>query len=401
MFAGVKYAMIDWANHSVTIVLDDGSKVTEELGPESNTKPDQIARTVFDSEFWCQWNFTTRGDVVMSEAYNPMARDPLRGLPVVYLDQNHWRTVSLSQIDPSRVPKSSELEAAQELVRFATDDGVIVPLSSSHIFETSALSGTRRYEVGIVMAQLSRGWQMRHPATVQQAEATQVVARMLDRPIPEEAARPVFTLEPGAIFHNGSPPVGTPADAALLQQAIVSSMTVVEFLLDSQPMPKGDAEGWVMENQRLTDHLAEGELSQHLKQKVSYARAFYGELAPRVTTALIALSATDEEQRLVGTVDPAQFLKEGPMLSLYAHLSLLRHTDKSTVWERNDLIDMMSLTCAAGHATFVAGEKHTATQIRQAQKALGKPQNTYKTLHELVTAIHEQGVTTATERAAR
>jgi hypothetical protein len=40
------------------------------------------------------FHHTTRGDMVITETYSPVPDDPLKGRPVIYLDQMHWRTLA-------------------------------------------------------------------------------------------------------------------------------------------------------------------------------------------------------------------------------------------------------------------------------------------------------------------
>jgi hypothetical protein len=97
---------------------------------------------------------------------------------------------------PERVPTSGDMYAAQELIRFASDDGALLPLSSAHLLETSGLSGDRRYEVGVTMASFSSGWQMRHPWNVFEQEAIEALASRMDHSATIDNGRPVITTEP-------------------------------------------------------------------------------------------------------------------------------------------------------------------------------------------------------------
>ena len=59
--------------------------------------------------------------------------------------------------DPDRVNNPTERRAAQDLIRLATDGGIVLPLSMGHMLETAGLHTDRRYEVGVAMAQLAGG----------------------------------------------------------------------------------------------------------------------------------------------------------------------------------------------------------------------------------------------------
>ena len=59
--------------------------------------------------------------------------------------------------DPDRVNNPTERRAAQDLIRLATDGGIVLPLSMGHMLETAGLHRDRCYEVGVAMAQLAGG----------------------------------------------------------------------------------------------------------------------------------------------------------------------------------------------------------------------------------------------------
>ncbi len=54
----------------------------------------EIAASIFDWEKWWILSTTTRGDLIITEGFNPNSSPPLNGRPSVYLDQNRWRTVA-------------------------------------------------------------------------------------------------------------------------------------------------------------------------------------------------------------------------------------------------------------------------------------------------------------------
>lgn len=100
---------------------------------------------------------------VLTEGFNPASPPPLNGRPSVYLDQNRWRTVADVLHDPARVRDLDERRAAQDLIRLTNDGGIVMPLSTGHLLETAGLRGDRRYQIGVAMAHLAGGWQMRNP----------------------------------------------------------------------------------------------------------------------------------------------------------------------------------------------------------------------------------------------
>jgi hypothetical protein len=94
----------------------------------------------------------------------------------------------------------------------------------------------------------------------------------------------------------------------------------------------------------------------------------------------------------------AKHLTAMPMVGYLSGLFTQRYVSATTVWKRNDLLDMMFLSCAAGYADFVAAEANTGTQLAQLQRTRGRPQTVFTTLHDLVEALLASGAQTATER---
>ena len=84
------------------------------------------------------------------------------GVPVVYLDQNHWIMLARQQWSPEKVPEPHR-EGYARLTALARERAIVLPLSAAHAFETARKDGHQRRELATTMLQLSRGWQMRSP----------------------------------------------------------------------------------------------------------------------------------------------------------------------------------------------------------------------------------------------
>jgi hypothetical protein len=68
----------------------------------------------------------------------------------------------------------------------------------------------------------------------------------------------------------------------------------------------------------------------------------------------------------------------------------LRNADDK--WERNDLIDMNFLCCAAGYADVVVGEKKTSEYLRRAESSTAPGGAVCRTLPEALAALERLGV---------
>jgi len=115
----------------------------------------QIARSIFDWDRWWVVNVTKRDHGMISQVYSPTTADAIQGRAVVYLDQNHWRTLADCVKDESQIRRKGEIGPARRLIDLQRDGKIILPVSSGNLLETSQLHGDRRYEVGRTMADLA------------------------------------------------------------------------------------------------------------------------------------------------------------------------------------------------------------------------------------------------------
>lgn len=219
-----EFWVVDYVRQETVIVMRNGEKFTEPLPIEEIPANSQIAASVFHWEKWWVQIVTARGDALFLMGFNPESTQQGPCLPTVYLDQNMWTTLAYAKVDPHRVRNEKEREAALELIRLASDAGVILPLSSAHMLETAALFADRRYEVGLAIAELSGGWQMRHPMDVFQHEAKLGLSTHLGfETSSADAQRPIVTTEPYAWMQNEGfglppalPPTGRPSTGCSL-----------------------------------------------------------------------------------------------------------------------------------------------------------------------------------------
>ena len=227
--------ILDWKASEVRIVLQSGEQVTEAMDASMPRPSEQIAMTLFDWDRWWLGNLTARGRLLFSEVWSPVG-DPKQGRPSVYLDQNHWSTLARSLVRPDSLSQS-DLLAASRIVELARDGGVLLPVSSATLSETAALFGERRYEVGVTIAELSGGWQLRDPIEVRRQEfANWFIDRLgLDQP---SSFKEVVTLEPRSVFGGRvTPPPWNwaSADMSMFLDALTWPSVLVSTLLETGP----------------------------------------------------------------------------------------------------------------------------------------------------------------------
>lgn len=390
-----KLWMIDRRSQQFRVVLQNGKTHTEPMNLDEALRKSEVAMMIFDWERWWHISVTTREHSIVAEAYSPYQKDPLHGRATVYLDQNHWSTVALALVAPERVRNPDELAAARELIRLATDDGIVLPLSSGHMSETAGLYGDKRYDLGVAMASLTGGWQLRHPMSVWRQEAASMFAEALGEERP--TSLPVVTLDPNALLLEGKRPADFDPDGEdLFLYMMSSAAALVDMLLHPERTERSEPTAWLAHQRRVTAEVSGHAGSMTAKRRLALRRfweadlqAFFNGYHDLGTTQ--DLPHLDDRQLATG-------LASMPMVGHLSGLFTQRYLNANTVWKRNDLVDMLFLSCAAGHADFVAAEAHTGTQLAQLQRTRGNPRTVFTTLHDMVDALLESGVQTATER---
>lgn len=394
-----KFWAIDHDKRQVTIVPQEGESLTWPLGDEGVAGLPDISHSIFDWEkFWIT-TVTRRRHTIHTMGYNAASQSEVRPhRPTIYLDQNKWSELARTVLVPERVRTNEEMHAAQEIVRFASDDGAILPLSSAHLLETSGLSGDRRYEVGVTIASLSAGWQMRHPWKVFEQEAIEALARRLPDTV-IDTGRPVVTTEPSAWMQDtGTIGLGSrpEANTALFFSMLSAPGVMIQQLIAPEAEQRESLAAWVKTHERITRQFKTLKLQKEQRWALA-RRRFWNENIGTYRQALFNVFGTidfptfsDKELR--------KFLREGRMTALLSELFATRFVDQSTKWESNDLVDMLYLSCAAAYCDYVVAEAKTATHLQQIQRRLGVKVNVFSNLQCLVESLHADGVTTDTER---
>lgn len=74
-------------------------------------------------------------------------------------------------------------------------------------------------------------------------------------------------------------------------------------------------------------------------------------------------------------------------LGIYRELLHEKISDPGTIWEQNDLTDMMYLSCGAAYADHVVGERRLISDLRCGLARLGRQVNVHSKLANLVPAL--------------
>ncbi len=383
-----RYWHVDFQNETIRIVCQDGQFFEEELESRFRTADSQIVSCTFDWEKWWVMSKTTKGDLIITEGFNPISPPPLKGRRSIYLDQNHWRTVSEALHDADRVKDSAERRAAQELIRLANDGAIVLPLSMGHMLETSGLYGDRRYEVGVAMVSLAGGWQIRHPLDVWKHEAELTIRSHLG--LMQDAVLHPIVTEPGALFGSDATfgiSNETPDKDKFLAM-LTMPCVILDTLVDPERIPKDPITQWVDHHARITLQINAQNVSSHQRRRLARRRfwneniAFFMSPYRRLTRSVDFPMFSDGELE--------DLLSVSPMVGLLCDLFVRRFTDSRSKWSSNDLIDIFYLSSAAAYTDYVCAEKRTGTQLRDAQRTFGRRETVHTKLDELVEAVRRE-----------
>ncbi|MEV6361345.1 hypothetical protein [Nocardia asteroides] len=391
-----EYWHVDYQKGSIRVAYKDGEVLDRELEARYKPANSQVATSTFDWDNWWIWTTTTRNDLILTEGFNPASPPPLNGRPSVYLDQNKWRTVADVLHTPAGVENLSERHAAQHLIDLAKDGKIVLPLSTGHLIETAGLHGARRYEIGVAMAHLAGGWQIRNPLDLWRHEVDRSIRQCLDRSESVPALHPIVT-EPGALFGRNSS-LGitdqTP-DQETFMAMLTMPMVILDMLIDPERIPKNPIEKWVTHHAAITAQIHAEHLPKEKRRRLA-RRRYWNENIGYYTTAYRRLTNSTDFP-LLNDAELAKLFADSPMVGLMSELFIRRFIDHLSKWKRNDLIDIFHLSSAAGYANYVCAETYTGTQLRDAQRTLGRPETVFTTLNELVTTIRNDGARVGSE----
>ena len=319
---------------------------------------------------------------------NQLARR--RGRPVVYLDQNIWIQISKALNRPELVPQS-EMAPTLQLVERARGKELILPISSAHWIETGSSYGRRRTQLATQMVALSRGWIMRNPLLVAASEM-----ESLFRDLPAGNAPQVvsaFTLNHQDLFteqplrYVPRNPNLPPQSLRLIEILSGVNSTLAGLLEKERTEPEGVAAAsrWASVHQEF------GKLASNRRNSADLREftldAFLANLGRGLAEAArnSGLAASDLQAWRQTRADSDFALL--PYLGMQRELIHLRLMNTADVWEPNDLVDILFLTCAAAYADYVVCENKTGDYLQRAGRHRPGGAMVMTSVDELMTAL--------------
>ncbi len=351
------------------------------------TETSTLARIHTTPTFDALLAVTKTGDEVLFELPT-LGGDRRNNRLAVYLDQNQWR-VAANAFYGVGATDNDERKAGRQLAEWIQQGRVILPTSAAHYHETTKWSdNNKRYRVGLTILQLSRGWHMRDPLQVRRDELRHSIIRYFNLPTKFMPGH-VFSLDPDALYSplrgpNGySPSCTFPPDIEFSLKAVTLATANIDTMLDVERIEDGPETGWVAASQRFSDWLDREERDRQQKRK-SADVFLLSDLTKEIAEEAAAAGAVPAQMHSWVVDRFASNINQMPATGLYRELLHDRHLNKNTTWERNDLTDMIYLSCAAGYADFVVCERHMRNHLAQGVKRLGRRVQVFRRLPDLI-----------------
>lgn len=253
---------MDFQQQLATIELSDGQRQTFPMPAAFAAAGVPFVRSAFDFTSNTLSFTVPSGDQLIVEVGTAGAADgPPAGRPVVYLDQLHWVSLAQQRHAPKKLNEATA-SAATTLIELAEAQRILLPLSAGHLTEMAHLEGRWREDLGLTIMALSRGWQMRNPVAVRQAE---FVLAMRGEP---PRALDVLTLQPEVLF-AASQPSGPASDLPPpfddLLPRITWASAVYAAVLDGEAVDMREgheaADRWAADFPRLAKYMREHKTS--------------------------------------------------------------------------------------------------------------------------------------------
>lgn len=385
---------MDRETSSVVLTRSDGKEARFPLGDSPFADTSALSRLHYTPSFDGLLAVTRAGDDIIFELPNPNSSEQLAGRLVVYLDQNQWSAVNNARHDLAKVA-DEDRDAALQLVEWVQQRRIVLPASSGHYYETTKRFDTgKRYSLGLTVLQLSRGWQMRDPVQVRRDELHDAFRRRVAGAAGSRNAA-VFTLMPDVIhgpWRSGkphAPPSGFHADAAFQHQALTSATALIDVMLDAERIEPGPDLGWALANQQFSDWL-DGENRTPQQKRMSIDALLLSDLRTEVAEEAYAAGGTLEQFQHWFPDQLMEDIRELPATAMFREMLHERHLNQGTVWRRNDLTDMIYLSCAAGYADFVVCERHMGNVLTQGLRRLRRQPLAFRRLRDAAPAIRDR-----------
>jgi hypothetical protein len=233
--------------------------------------------------------------------------------------------------------------------------------------ESTPLYGDRRVALATTVLQLGRGWRMRNPLWVRAEEISRGVRG--DPPL----ASGVFAPDVSELFTSetalSAALQGELDPLAVLSKVVPAILGIYDAVVDRQAIPDeggtAQSQAWAQKWADIAAKVHTGGEPASMVRRVAYANLILDlPDALAEVAGVIGISVQEVIDRLTADMD---LLSRMPFLAQMNQLLFARLRNAEQRWEANDLIDIMFLSCAAGYADLLVGERATIGYLRQAR----------------------------------
>ncbi|MFN3255402.1 MAG: hypothetical protein ACE37B_06880 [Ilumatobacter sp.] len=378
---------IDYVRRTATFERVDGKQATFPLDSDG-AGTGSIREAWFGTSSTDILIRTTAGDDVVLRGED---RRPDVVKPVVYLDQNHWSTISKAIHAPERVKAPGECAAALAIARLALRGHVALPMSAGHMYETTKWTADLdRYRLALTLLQLGGGWIMDDPLAVRRVEISAALGQRYHGATPPKFTP--FGHDWSRLFAAERAPTAptAPTDFGRIEQAQfvrwTSVVGIAATLLDDDPIEPAQSTGWAESMQRFTDWLA----TEQTEQPLRIARtdlAFLADMSTTIAEEAHALRLSIDDLHDWNLHHHGEDVDRSPMLGLFREAMRQKLATSTTTWTQNDLTDLMYLSCGAGYADVVVGERQLVGQLNGGAQRLRRSLRAFRRLQDALPTI--------------
>ncbi|GAA2698469.1 hypothetical protein LV78_008014 [Actinosynnema pretiosum] len=362
--------VVDLERKRLTVVLDDGSEVTEP-SEQAYDPALGIRRSTYDRAEHTATLELVEGRQVVAEIGGPDPARSLAGRTVVYLDQNQWIKLAQHLHTPHKL-RPAEHDAAATVIDWVRARRIVLPLSAAHVTEIGSARAQYRATLVPLMLELCRGWQMRHPLHVRADELLALfAAHGHGRPFtPSPGVPAVFTLEPGTLFSSSADPVGAPvSDPGDLHRRLTWVSSLYSAMLDAEAVDRTDAEAlstrWAASFHDLARELRDNPTARQHSRQVVFARLVI-DMRDDLARAALTAGVTPERFHNWMTGQGPDDLTTLPYLGTVFEATHTRARNAGDAWHSHDLNDLLFLACASAYADIVVCENKAADYLARA-----------------------------------
>jgi hypothetical protein len=376
---------VDYRHRRAEVELASGLVLASPLSDRAARHDGEIARTDYEPASR-ELRITFRWGESATIEIGPVDPPPA---PAVYLDQNHWIMLARQQWSPSKVPEPHR-KAYARLASLSRERAILLPLSGAHAVETARKDGRQRRDLATTMLQLSRGWQMRSPIKVRREELVSALVGFRSD-VPPFRPRPVFTLDPDALF-SATDYAGAASAERDLHARLTWASAIAEVLIEDEreddEIARASVERWATTYAALGTDLKEAKASR--EDKRASARAA---LLADFTDDLALAAATvglDRGELDAWLQDCEESIAAMPSNGRVQELTHRRLSNSQHPWRHGNLNDMHFLACAAGYADFLLAENETSDDLRLAESRAPAGARICRSPGELVALVEAQ-----------